>query len=259
MHKYASSTSEARELVAELEFVWDQIKSNSASSSPSSPGQTLGLSGNSLQRGTYASVGPGERVMAEGQHSGDNGLRVLRPVSDGNNNEGEDEDVGEDEEGGEGGEFEEVRGPRYPGDHVPGSPSTRSTGGGNYSNKRDYETRNRKWRVRVESALVKMTAEVAALREQMEAKRVFDGQGDRKRREMGAWMLWLVWVAMRHLLVDAVVLGVVVLFVRRRSKGNGKVERGIGLLAEVVEEWMKIIRWRVLTVGRMGWLRREGI
>jgi hypothetical protein len=32
MHEYASQTPEACELVAELEFVWDQIKFNAASS-----------------------------------------------------------------------------------------------------------------------------------------------------------------------------------------------------------------------------------
>ena len=39
MHKYASQTDEAKQLVEELEFVWDQIKSNSqhSSSEHSSP------------------------------------------------------------------------------------------------------------------------------------------------------------------------------------------------------------------------------
>jgi hypothetical protein len=39
MHRYASSTPEARELASELEFVWDQIRSNvpSTHSSPASP------------------------------------------------------------------------------------------------------------------------------------------------------------------------------------------------------------------------------
>lgn len=38
MHQYASSTPEGRELVAELEFVWNQVKANSNNtSSESSP------------------------------------------------------------------------------------------------------------------------------------------------------------------------------------------------------------------------------
>jgi hypothetical protein len=41
MHQYASPSPDSRELVAELEFVWDQVKSNVPSSSSSSPLQTL--------------------------------------------------------------------------------------------------------------------------------------------------------------------------------------------------------------------------
>ncbi|KAI5850542.1 acyl CoA binding protein-domain-containing protein [Morchella snyderi] len=37
MHRYASATPEARGLVAELEFVWDQIRSNQSSQSAVSP------------------------------------------------------------------------------------------------------------------------------------------------------------------------------------------------------------------------------
>jgi hypothetical protein len=40
MHKYASPSPDSRELVAELEFVWDQVKSNVPSSSSSSPLRT---------------------------------------------------------------------------------------------------------------------------------------------------------------------------------------------------------------------------
>lgn len=46
MHKYASASEEARELVSELEFVWEQIKNNSTTSSSgngSSPQHQLGV------------------------------------------------------------------------------------------------------------------------------------------------------------------------------------------------------------------------
>lgn len=51
MHAYASTTSEARELVAELEFVWDQIKSNPASLSSSVSPDHLGLSSSQAKWG----------------------------------------------------------------------------------------------------------------------------------------------------------------------------------------------------------------
>jgi len=88
MHKYASTTPEARELVAELEFVWDQIKSNPASSSSSSPHQkALGLSQSQSQQQppSYASIGP-ERARDEGGGA----LRMIRPVSEPDD---EDEDL----------------------------------------------------------------------------------------------------------------------------------------------------------------------
>lgn len=192
MHKYASSTPEARELVAELEFVWDQVKANSAASGS---GDSSGLSYN----------------RGEEMRKGDEGLRILRPASE------EDVEAEEDEENEDGGdvrageEFEDTTTPRP-------------------SNRAPFD--NPRWRRRIESSLVKITAEIAALREQMEAKRVFS-QG-RKKRGMGPWMLWLVWVTIQHLLVDAVVVGCVMLWVRRGGEWG------------VVRSWMEVWRevWR---------------
>lgn len=101
MHKYASTTPESRELVDELEFVWDQIKSNSISSTNSSPldqqmpsFSLLGLPRSQSRRQqrthpSYASIGTGRTKEDAG---GD--LRVLRPVSDG-------DEASEDEEAGD--------------------------------------------------------------------------------------------------------------------------------------------------------------
>ncbi|KAL9105082.1 MAG: hypothetical protein Q9187_008826, partial [Circinaria calcarea] len=144
MHKYASSTPEARELVAELEFVWDQVKANSdASGSGNSSGQSYG--------------------KGEEDRRGDEALRVLRPASE---EEEEDDDGNTRADAG----FEDTTAPRV-------------------ADRASLD--NPQWRRRVESLLVKITAEIAALREQMEAKRVFSSQRG-KRRGMGAWMLWLV-------------------------------------------------------------------
>ncbi|RQM04769.1 hypothetical protein DH86_00004055, partial [Scytalidium sp. 3C] len=69
MHKYASTTADARELVAELEFVWDQIKNNSASSSHSSH----------AHGGTSY---PQPRRFAQPASGSDGPMRVLRPMSE---------------------------------------------------------------------------------------------------------------------------------------------------------------------------------
>jgi hypothetical protein len=71
-----------------------------------------------------------------------------------------------------------------------------------------------KWRRTIEQALVKMTAEIAALREQIATGREYQGK---RRKSLGRWIAWLVWACIRHFLVDVVVLGIVLLWLRRRK------------------------------------------
>ena len=212
MHKYATTTPEARELVAELEFVWDQIKSNSASPSSSSPGQMFRSQGQQLP--SYASIGgpPGSGRADEG---GGEGLRTLRPVSEG---EGE---------GDEGEEFEETRGGPFDDEAVMAAAGQ----------SRDLDVRNRKWRRKIEHALVKMTTEVAALREQIESK----GMGDARRRTgLWAWMTWLVWVAVRHVVANLALLGLLVAWARRNK--DRRVEQGLDLLLQYLRHRIRKIR-----------------
>ncbi|TVY84884.1 Autophagy-related protein [Lachnellula suecica] len=177
MHRYASTTADARELVAELEFVWDQIKNNSASSSGSSPG-----------RGAPPSYNPPIRQFQQPLSGEDGPMRVISPMSqdDEAERESEQQRVGYEEY-----EHEEDDG-----------------GAG------DGGKKTGRWRRTVEQALVKMTAEVAALREQISTGREYQG---RKRRSFGTWVAWLLWLAVRHLLVDMAVLGIVLLWLRKRK------------------------------------------
>lgn len=210
MHQYATTTSEARELVSELEFVWDQIKSNSASSAASSPGQVPREQSHQITNPSYASLGgPSARLARRVGEDGDGGLRVLRPVSDGD----------EDEEDNEKGGHREARNDAYNNEED------------NTSETKDLDVRNRKWRKRIEQALAKMITEVAALREQLEAKTI----GERKKRSgIWAWMVWLVWTAIRHALLDLAVLGILVAWARR--KRDRRVEMGVGLLVQYIAE-----------------------
>ncbi|KAL8717915.1 MAG: hypothetical protein Q9225_004893 [Loekoesia sp. 1 TL-2023] len=225
MHAYASSTAEARELVAELEFVWDQIKANSnVSSSESSPRgpverSKLGMS--------YASLGGERRRVRREDEGGGGGLRVLRPVSDGDEEE-EDGYVDNEEDL----EMMDEDGERYP------DPTADPAAGGNKS--RDLDIRNRKWRKRIETALFKMSTEVAALREQIEAKRIGGRNMYGKENGVWAWIRWLVWVAMRQLLVDAVVVGLVFLWARK--KNDERIEQGLWLVMQAVKEQLREIR-----------------
>ena len=200
MHRYATTTPEARELVAELEFVWDQIKSNSASSSASSPDQKV--RSQALQQ---ASV-PGYGISRVRGTEGD-GLQLLRPLSEEDEVEEHDPD-----------EIDQTCPGASEDDDVISAAIDRPL-------LSDLDVRNRKWRKRIEQALVKMTVEIAALREQIVAR----GLRDRRRRNgVSAWMIWLVWASMRHLLVDATLLAVLILW--SRKTGNGRIERKLQML-----------------------------
>ncbi|KAJ5091664.1 hypothetical protein NUU61_006534 [Penicillium alfredii] len=246
MHRYASQTPEARELVAELEFVWDQIKYNVSSSSSSSPLNTVGVPplprhqssgygsiGGRLARSTEDYERPNVRADA-GRGDRDSRLRVLSPVSQPEEGENEDEDEDEDEE------YEEARDSLYEDqdhastntdtgtDHTshrhhqrqrPGSgPSVDS---GAYSRRDSHDPvhpRDSRWRRRVEQALTKMTAEIAAVREQIELRTL----AHRRRSGVWAWLKWLLWVALRQILWDLAMLGMLLLWMRLR--GDHRVE-----------------------------------
>ena len=219
MHKYATTTPEARELVAELEFVWDQIKSNSVSSSSTSPGQLGKRGSNTGVEQSY--INPGQRLSGE-ESTTAAGLRVLRPVSDG------------DEEDDEDAEFEDAA--RHPAAGEEDDEDEAMAIAGT-SQIRDPDLRNKKWRRRIERTLVKMTAEIAALREVVDAGRIGES---RRRSGVWAWFNWLIWVGCRHVLVDLALLGLLVVWARR--KGDSRVEQGAALLWEYVREKIQRIR-----------------
>ncbi|KAL9630994.1 MAG: hypothetical protein Q9164_006130 [Protoblastenia rupestris] len=206
MHRYATTTPEARELVAELEFVWDQIKTNSASSSASSPDQKA--RSQALQQASVSGYGISRAQRTEGD-----GLQLLRPLSE--EDEGEEHDPDE---------IDQTCPGAFEDDDAISAAIDRPL-------LSDLDVRNRKWRKRVEQALVKMTVEIAALREQIVAR----GLRDRRRRNgVWAWMIWFVWASMRHLLVDATLLAVLILW--SRKTGNGRIERNLQMLLYWVKQ-----------------------
>ena len=218
MHQYATTTTEARELVSELEFVWDQIKSNSASSSASSSGQAALSQGQQAATKYASSVVKGGSRLDVGGFDGPGRLTVLQPISDG--------DEGSEEEG-DGFQNERVENFGN-GDEA----AVRGVAQG-----RDLDVRNRKWRKRVERALIKMTTEIAALREQLEAKKIVES---RRRCELKAWMSWLVWLAIRHAVFDGFVI--VVLFLWTRQRRNRRAAQGLKFLMGIVKEQLKRLR-----------------
>lgn len=177
--------------MAELEFVWDQIKNNSASSSNSSPGRRASEQPRRFQAPQSGSDGP---------------MKVLSPMS-------QDDEVEMEEERRRALEGE---GQEYNDDEYDGP---------------DKEKRKTKqWRRKVEAAMVKMTAEMAALREQIETGREWRG---RRRRTIGAWFGWVIWAAIRHFMLDAVLLALVLIWMRKKKDRR---------LEDIVREYLRMGR-----------------
>ena len=77
---------------------------------------------------------------------------------------------------------------------------------------------SRRWRSRVEQALTKMTAEIAAVREQMETRAI----QQRRRSTAWAWIKWLTWITLRQVLWDLAVLAMLLIWMR--IKGDRRIE-----------------------------------
>ncbi|KAI9774883.1 MAG: hypothetical protein M1840_000099 [Geoglossum simile] len=214
MHKYASATPDARELVSELEFIWDQIKSNIPSSSASSPIQPHSVPPQNPP--TYQSIS-GDREPR---------MNILSPTSEAPG--GEEDDHEEDE-------FDDAL------SDVDGKEIDERPDGGLKSSpplQRPGEMpRNHKWRRRVEQALAKVTAEVAALREQIETRRAHKA---RKRRSLRAWILWTLWFVFKHIIFDAVLLGLLLL--RMRGRKDRGVEQALKMIFRSVRESLRRVR-----------------
>lgn len=270
MHKYASPSPDSRELVAELEFVWDQVKSNVPSSSSSSPlhSQTLGSMGLHIppdyqgyasrrsDRGKERAVGLGdEQDQVEDDNEGP--LEIKSPMSQSEEDLEQEEADAEREE-----EFVDAPDSQYnphsedagvqanlrPQEPVPYTPSkppqqrsfmSRLTPGliPTSAPQPPHESAaDKKWRGRVEQALVKMTAEVAALREQLESRRLFS----HTRKFLLLRFIWrIVWGAVKHIAIDLFILGLVLLWMRRKK--DRRLEGAIRvLLGDAVAQVQKV-------------------
>lgn len=160
IHRYAT-TPTGLELVAELEFVWNQIKHNSPGGSASS----LDSSARRFQQPLSGTEGP---------------MKVLNPMSEEDEAERESQRAIDDE----------------------------AEDDGKYLKKGD------KWSKKMEKAIVRLSTEVAALREQ-----ITSGREWRSRREKSAraWVGWALWTLTKHFAIDALILVILLLWMRRRK------------------------------------------
>ncbi|KAL1306442.1 hypothetical protein AAFC00_005141 [Neodothiora populina] len=250
MHTYASATPEARELVAELEFVWDQVRDNSnpasGGSDRSSPVQQhgsypgLGVS-TSAAGGENLGGGTPPSQRSQQQQQQDQPLRILSPVSQGTQ---EDDQEREDEEFVDAPAYSQYEGEDQEGDsehHVMGG--ARDGYGAVVEDIPPERPRPRRrpsgdshWRKRIESALVKVSTEVAALREQLESRSYV---AQKRRHSILGWILRLSWFFVRLLVVDVFVLWLVILWLRRRK--DRRLEGAVRvLLGDAVAQMQKV-------------------
>lgn len=223
MHKYASPSPDARELVAELEFVWDQVKSNVPSSSSSSPLQTLGMP-------SYPTLGSsGESHEYPPPQIQASQMRILNPS-------GVDA-VDENEE------FVDAQDPD---DHENDDHDTRQHVR-DRAVSRGRSASDKQWRRRVEQALVKMTAEVAALREQLESRSLYQHT---RRRSFFAFLGRFVWFIVKLIAADLVILGIILLWMRRKK--DRRLEGAIRvLLGDAVVQMQKVRSQQVANIGKI--------
>ncbi|KAF2845356.1 hypothetical protein T440DRAFT_472679 [Plenodomus tracheiphilus IPT5] len=294
MHKYASPSPDSRELVAELEFVWDQVKSNVPSSSSSSPLQTLSQVGLHIPQGYSQQLGQSGRAAMDRRRSstGDNNgndddrpLRVKSPMSqseedleeeeaeidrdefvdapDSQYNPNSEEDAGvqtdyqkilrrQHEQSHQQPQRQQPKAMQPPTTPTP-APKMRSiipqpipmpnfTSTPKDSTDKDprptpkEQAAEAKWRKRIEASLMKMTAEVAALREQLEARRLFAHSAHyRLFRGIYRW----VWAAVKHIAINVFILGLVLLWMRRKK--DTRLEGAIRvLLGDAVAEVRRV-------------------
>lgn len=266
MHKYAASSPESRELVSELEFVWDQVKSNVPSSSSSSPPRNSTLPLDMSRHGDAPPYqGFTERSRARGSGIEDSRLRVLSPTSrDQLYNEaavdGDDDDEFVDAPDSQ---VDDAQASRNI-DAVLSSPS----GGGDdqdpapgderkKSKRRSYIVQppsgDEKWKKSISSSIIKLTAELAAVKEQLESRRLFTHTIQFR---IFRFMTTSIWGLVRHIAIDALVLGVVLLWLR--SKKDRRFEGAIfWMLGDAVAQVQKLgdrqlgtIRLPKLVAGR---------
>lgn len=251
MHEYASGTDEARELVEELEFVWDQIKSNSqhsSSSERSSPLAHLDRSGYLGSSGNgNGGTSSGVAALEGAGRAGARDMRVLSPVSQADEAEAMEEAREEDAEA----EDEFVDAPVSQvdiqgfGEDPTSTHQEIGTAAGAGDEGEPVATRPRarpegdgRWRKRIESSLIRLTTEVAALREQLESRRFLSRQ---RRYSFWGWVLRIGWWAVQLIVADAVILWLVILYMRR--KNDRKLEGAIRvLLGDAVAQVQKVGR-----------------
>lgn len=94
--------------------------------------------------------------------------------------------------------------------------------------------RGGRWQRNLERALTKMSAEVAALREQITTGREWRTQ---KNKSFQAWLRWLSVLVLKHLAADMVILFIILLWMRKRK--DPRLEDLVRAALKLVREYVR--------------------
>jgi hypothetical protein len=156
--------------------------------------------------------------MESGPRDRNKGLTVLAPLS-----QADEDDLAEDDDRDEEEEFVDApvsqidEADVHNGSAAEGDEAMTGTGNQRFASvKRATPTSpaDMRWRKRIESSLIKMTTEVAALREQLESRRFLNYK---RRHSWWSWVLRVGWWGIQLFVADAVLLWVLILYMRRRQ------------------------------------------
>ena len=100
----------------------------------------------------------------------------------------------------------------------------------------DPSQRGNRWQRKLERALTKMSAEVAALREQITTGREWRAQ---KEKSFKTWVRWLSIMVMKHLAADLVILAIILLWMRKRK--DRRLEDLVRAALTLVREYVRNI------------------
>ncbi|KAF5019354.1 hypothetical protein F66182_8643 [Fusarium sp. NRRL 66182] len=100
----------------------------------------------------------------------------------------------------------------------------------------DHNRVSGRWQRKVERALTTMSAEVAALREQITTGREWRAK---KERSFPAWVKWFAWLLVKHIFADLVILTVVLLWMRKRK--DRRLEDLVRAAVRLVREYVRSV------------------
>jgi flagellar biosynthesis/type III secretory pathway M-ring protein FliF/YscJ len=82
--------------------------------------------------------------------------------------------------------------------------------------------------------------EVAALREQLEKRR--EERRQQRAKRVWVWLAWCVWAVARHLVIEVIFWGIVILWMRKR--GDKRAEEALRVVGRFVKENLRLRRKR---------------